>query len=47
MRRCILPGFVAQAQKYPDMPALGRLARQAPQHLKGAFEGRPLINNFT
>jgi hypothetical protein len=34
MRRCILPGGVAKAQKYLDIPALWRLARQAPQHLK-------------
>jgi hypothetical protein len=34
MRRCNLPGGVAEAQKYLDIPALRRLARQAPQHLK-------------
>jgi hypothetical protein len=34
MRRYILPGCVAEAQKYLDIPALRRLARQAPQHLK-------------
>jgi hypothetical protein len=34
MRRCILPGGVAKAQKYIDIPTLWRLAGQAPQHLK-------------
>jgi hypothetical protein len=34
MRRCILPGRVAKAHEYLDIPALWRLARQAPQHLK-------------
>jgi hypothetical protein len=34
MRRCIPPGGVAKAQKYLDIPALWRLARQAPQRLK-------------
>jgi hypothetical protein len=34
MRLYILPGGVAKAQKYLDIPMLRRLARQAPQHLK-------------
>jgi hypothetical protein len=34
MRQCILPGGVANTQKYRDIPALRRLARQTPQHLK-------------
>jgi hypothetical protein len=34
MRRCILPGGVAEAQKYLDISALRRLAMQMPQHLK-------------
>jgi len=33
-RRCILPGGVAKARNMPDIPALSRLARQAPQHFK-------------
>jgi hypothetical protein len=33
-RRCILPGGVAKARNILDMPALSRLARQAPQRLK-------------
>jgi len=32
--RCIPPGCVAKARNMPDIPALSRLARQAPQHLK-------------
>jgi hypothetical protein len=32
--RCILPGSVAKAQKYIDIPTLRHLARQAPQHLR-------------
>jgi hypothetical protein len=31
---CILPGGVAKAQKYLDIPVLWRLARQAPQRQK-------------
>jgi hypothetical protein len=34
MRRCILSGGVAQAQKYHDIPAPGRRGRQAAQQLK-------------
>jgi hypothetical protein len=34
MRRYILSGGVANAQKYLDIPPLWRLAMQAPQHLK-------------
>ena len=33
-RRCILPGYVTKMQQYLDIPALLRLAIQAPQHLK-------------
>jgi hypothetical protein len=33
-RRCILPGGVAKARNMLDIPALSRLARQAPQRLK-------------
>jgi hypothetical protein len=33
-RRCILAGCVAKAQEYLDIPALSRLAIQAPQRLK-------------
>jgi chitinase len=33
-RRCILPGGVAKARRLLDIPALSRLARQAPQRLK-------------
>ena len=33
-RRCIPPGYVPKAQKYLDIPALSRLASQAPQYLK-------------
>jgi hypothetical protein len=33
-RRCILPGGVAKARNMLDIPALFRLARQAPQHVK-------------
>ena len=32
--RCILPGGVAKAQNMLDIPALSRLARQAPQCFK-------------
>jgi len=31
-RRFISPGCVAKAWNMPDIPALSRLARQAPQH---------------
>lgn len=34
MRRFILLGGVAKAQKYLDMPTLQRLARMVPKHLK-------------
>ena len=33
-RRCIPPGGVAKARNMPDIPALSRLARQAPKHFK-------------
>jgi len=33
-RRCIPAGGVAKARNMPDIPALSRLARRAPQHLK-------------
>jgi len=33
-RRSIPPGGVAKVRNMPDIPALSRLARQAPQHFK-------------
>jgi hypothetical protein len=33
-RRCILPGGVVKVRNMLDIPALSRLASQAPQHLK-------------
>ena len=33
-RRCILPGSVVKGRNMLDIPALSRLAIQAPRHLK-------------